>query len=136
MVPSERSLTPALSGLISAPAAASPGQTVRVSVGTARAGESVEMWLFSTPVHLGSFIVAADGTIQVTLPGTIPTGAHRLVLATPAGEVLGWTPITIGGAPAGLAGTGAEAVLPLALVALLLLGGGLILRRRSAASAA
>ena len=45
-------------------------------------GEVVDVWLFSTPVLLGSVTVAADGTFagRLPMPSGVPTGPHTLQL--------------------------------------------------------
>ena len=57
------------------------------------------VWLFSSPMGLGYAQRAADGTYQVTVPAAAPLGAHRLVVTTPGGAVLGWTDVTVTAAP-------------------------------------
>ena len=43
-------------------------------------GSTVEVWLFSTPILLGTTIVLQDGTfsLPVTVPGDLPAGSHTL----------------------------------------------------------
>jgi len=43
-------------------------------------GSTVEVWLFSTPILLGTTIVLQDGTfsLPVTVPGNTPAGSHTL----------------------------------------------------------
>jgi hypothetical protein len=103
--PSESSLTPALQDRIDAPDTARPGQTISVTVGRAYAGQSVDGWLFSTPVFLGSQTVSAAGTASFTLPASITAGTHRLVVTDASGAVIGWTTISITSA---LGATGGE----------------------------
>ena len=69
----------------------------------------------------------------MTLPAGIDTGTHRLVVLDAAGDVLGWTEVTVTDA---LAATGVAAgALGLTVggaVALLLAGGVLLVLRRRA----
>ncbi|MDJ0350657.1 LPXTG cell wall anchor domain-containing protein [Cryobacterium sp. PH29-G1] len=45
-------------------------------------GETVEVWLHSTPVLLGTLVAAADGTVtgSFALPAATPAGVHHIVL--------------------------------------------------------
>ncbi|QYM76412.1 LPXTG cell wall anchor domain-containing protein [Leucobacter luti] len=98
-------------------------------MGTEHAGKSVEAWLFSTPRHLSTLTVNAQGYVQITMPNDAATGPHRLVIANADGSVIGWGPILL--QARGLATTGGT--LPLvgaALGATLLLGGALVLASR------
>ncbi len=101
-----------------------------MDVGTAYVGQTVDGWLFSTPVHLGSAVVTAAGAATFTIPTGVPAGTHRLVVTDADGNVIGWTTIEILGLPA----TGGE--LPLGVFgagALLLAAGAVLLiaRRRA-----
>jgi 5-hydroxyisourate hydrolase-like protein (transthyretin family) len=73
-----------------------PGQHLTLSLGAEHAGEWVSVWGHSTPTLLADWVeVSADGTVQVTVPTTFPTGAHRLVAQTADGTVIGWEPFTV-----------------------------------------
>ena len=65
---------------IEAPQNAVAGGSIKVSLNGFDAGASVEIWLHSTPVRLGSVTVGADGTgsAQLTIPAVVPAGAHTL----------------------------------------------------------
>ncbi len=65
---------------IEAPQNAVAGGSIKVSLNGFDAGASVEIWLHSTPVRLGSLTVGADGTgsAQLTIPADVPAGAHTL----------------------------------------------------------
>lgn len=56
------------------------GNQVTVSASGLAAGESVEIWLHSTPVKLLSTTASADGTISktVTIPSDAAIGSHRI----------------------------------------------------------
>ncbi|TQJ30085.1 lamin tail domain-containing protein [Microbacterium sp. SLBN-146] len=130
----EELLTDANRGSIQAPATANAGQTISVLVGEQYAGDTVYVWLYSTPVSLGAHVVAQNGYITVTLPAGIDPGAHRLVILDAQGNVLGWTPIQIAGR---LPATGSDATASVAgvVLALGLIAGGAALtvsRRRRA----
>lgn len=156
--PSEDDLYPVLEGRITAPATAVAGSTIEVGFADADdaeyfSGETVNAYLFSDPIALGSAQVAA-GRFQVTLPAGV-TGTHRLAVYGTDGWIIGWTSIAIGagsgttggdgtaagagtGAASGtgakrLAATGAaETWLPLAALGLAAAGAGaLLLRRRN-----
>lgn len=126
-------LTDDTRGSVQAPDSVEPGETVTLYVGTQYAGETVWVWLHSTPISLGAHVVAADGTVTVTLPAGIDAGTHRLVVLDAAGDVLGWTEVTVADA---LAATGVDSgALGLTVggaVALLLAGGVLLVLRRRA----
>lgn len=78
------------------------GETIRVEIGAAHAGTDVAAWLFSEPLRLGSFTVAADGIITMKVPASAPTGQHRLAIYGAEGELIGWQNVTV--LPAGAGG--------------------------------
>ena len=132
VAPSESLLTEASRGGVSAPASARAGETITVTVGTASAGDTVHVWLFSTPTLIGTAVVAADGTVRVTIPADTVAGVHRLAVTAADGSLIGWTPITIT-TDGQLAFTGASGLGAGAVVAFLLLAAGagvLVVRRR------
>lgn len=135
--PTEDVLTPETEGGVSGPGTATAGGTLTIDVGAAYAGEEVDVWIFSTPTHLGTFVVPASGRITVRLPASLPAGAHRLAVLDASGAVIGWYPLTV--RAAGLAATGGAvswALLPLAAGALLVGAGAVAttgIRRRRAA---
>lgn len=61
-----------------------PGARVAIKVAGFEPGTEVEMWMFSTPVRLGTATVGADGTLDtvVVVPADVPNGAHRVVITT------------------------------------------------------
>lgn len=95
----------------------------------------VYAWLFSDPTALGWAWTGRDGTVTLTVPATVPAGAHRLALRTADSTLLGWVGLQVS-APAvqpasALARTGsaADATPVAALGALTLLAGaGLVAR--------
>jgi hypothetical protein len=138
---SDAALTSDARGTVDAPATARAGSTITVTVGSALAGETVNVWLHSTPVLLGTRVVADNGTVSVTVPANTVAGEHRLVVLAEDGTLIGWDSITITGAasagPAGesLASTGADTELPLGVALLLLIAGaGLVVLRRQRAA--
>jgi hypothetical protein len=129
-------LTDATRGNVDAPPTTQAGQTITVYVGTQHAGDTVWVWVHSTPIALGAHVVAVDGTVTVTLPAGIEPGAHRLVVLDADGNVLGWTEVTVtealaatGSTPGPLLGAAGAAV------ALLLAGATLVALRRRASRA-
>lgn len=126
----EDGLTDANRGDITAPATATPGQTIAVGV----EGVSVDGWLYSTPVYLGERVVTSGG-IELTIPAGTPVGTHRLAVTALDGSLIGWADITIVAAAApGLALTGAEApIIGIAAAVLLLAAGAalVVVRRRA-----
>jgi len=91
--------------------------------------------VFSSPTHLGAFLVAADGTVTVTLPSSLAPGAHRIAVYAADGSVIGWDWITVlaASSPTGLASTGAEVSGALAAALLLLVFGAAAIGRGAAA---
>ncbi|WP_153009000.1 LPXTG cell wall anchor domain-containing protein, partial [Microbacterium testaceum] len=62
------------------PSTVVPGNQVTVNASGFAPGESVEIWLHSTPVKLLSTTASADGTISktVTIPSGTTVGAHKI----------------------------------------------------------
>jgi hypothetical protein len=58
------------------------GDVVRIKLAGFKPGTTVEAWLFSTPVLLGSSVVSADGSVtgNFTIPKNTPEGPHRIVI--------------------------------------------------------
>lgn len=73
----------------------SAGDSIKVAVGGFTPDSEVEVWLFSTPVRLGSAFVGVDGSMSKTfvLPPEVQPGNHRVaVLAKlPSGETATFT---------------------------------------------
>ena len=87
-----------------------------ITVDPRYAGQTVYVWLHSEPRLIGSPVVAADGTVRVTIPADVPVGLHHLVVLDSTGAIIGWQEIEIvaaAGAP-GRAGGGSVATGPLA----------------------
>ncbi len=96
------------------------GETVTVNVGTAYAGQEVEIWMFSTPRMIGSGTVSTDGTIRVTIPANAELGEHTIAAYDEAGALIGFQGITVvaadgsggGGKGSGSSGSGSGAGKP------------------------
>lgn len=60
------------------------GDSVRIKLAGFEPESTVEAWLFSTPVLLGTAKVGTDGTVAgtFTLPTDVPHGSHRIALVT------------------------------------------------------
>lgn len=131
---SDDELTDATRGSVDAPGSAPAGATITIFVGTQYAGDTVWVWLHSTPVLLGAQVVAADGTVTVALPAGIDPGAHRLVVLDADGDVIGWTEISVTEALAATGANGAGIATTAGLAAALIAAGalGVIVRRRRA----
>lgn len=107
-------------------------------------GDSVSVVVHSDRVDLGSFTVAADGTLAAswTIPVAFDVGAHTIVVTLPDGSTVEATFTIAAAAASGAAGsdalatTGAELPLAIGGIALLLLvvGGVLVARRRLVAN--
>ncbi|MGO4592504.1 lamin tail domain-containing protein [Leifsonia sp. 2TAF2] len=122
------------------------GGKVTVSATGFAAGEQVEIWLHSDPVLLAVVTAGPTGavTATVTIPSTVPAGAHALVLLGRTSGATVTVALTVtaiaaaNGETAGLASTGSDVTVPLGAALLLgAVGSGLLLargvaRRRSA----
>lgn len=98
-------LTADLRDLVSVTGTVTPGATVTVS-GDVLREKSVSAWLYSTPAALTAGVVpaGAEGRISVLIPADIALGAHRLSVQDEAGNVLGWTAVTVLAAETGTPG--------------------------------
>lgn len=125
----------AQSGPVATPDEVTAGATIDVFVGTAYAGQTVDLWMFSTPSYLGQFVVNAQGYVTgVTLPAGV-TGTHRIVVVDSNGTVIGWDTTRIAGLPVTGAPDATSGSVLTGAIALLLAGGlVLTLRRRRAAA--
>ncbi|GAA3582062.1 hypothetical protein GCM10022198_01610 [Klugiella xanthotipulae] len=124
--------------------ATTAGARVAVSapVGVFAVGESVEIWLHSTPVLLGTATADAAGAVNavVAIPATVAAGVHHIRFQSPSGYYWSTTAIEVASASASastvLAVTGADQGVVYAAAAALVTGGVSLavvsLRRRSA----
>ena len=121
---------------VDAPGTVAPGATFSVAV-PGHAGETVRVWLHSTPILLGTVRVAANGSASVTLPADAPTGNHKIVVQAIDGSLVGWDTVRVAATNAGaLAATGADVtgwlVVALGLIVLGIAFGTLRKRRSGA----
>jgi hypothetical protein len=60
------------------------GDVVRVKLAGFTPGGTVEAWLFSTPVLMGSAVVRPDGSVigNFKIPANTPNGSHRIVIVS------------------------------------------------------
>ena len=60
------------------------GDNIRIKLAGFEPGSTVEAWLFSTPMLMGTAKVGTDGTVvgTFTIPKDVPKGAHRIALVT------------------------------------------------------
>lgn len=58
------------------------GDVVKINVGGFKPGSDVDVWLFSTPKHLGTSIVGANGQVSgsFTIPDDVESGSHRIAV--------------------------------------------------------
>ncbi|MEY4079643.1 MAG: hypothetical protein RL430_73, partial [Actinomycetota bacterium] len=61
-----------------------PGARVAIKIAGFEPGTDVEMWMFSTPIRIGTATVGPSGTLKtiVVIPKDVPTGAHRVAITT------------------------------------------------------
>jgi 5'-nucleotidase len=136
-IPAAAALIPGLEGDISMDdPTAVPGQILTITVGTQYSRTLVSAILYSAPTRLsGSLLVTAAGQISVTIPAGTPAGAHRIAVQDAAGNIIGWTRITVlgGGTARSLALSGTDVAPIFGAGALLVLAGGVmvLVRRRS-----
>ena len=116
-------LVPGNKGTVSGPVTGQQGQTVTVFVGVPYAGDTVDVWLYSTPMSLGSAVVSSAGTVTVTLPLNAPAGTHRIAVYAADGTLIGWSFVEL----TTLAATGGADQTPLLAGGALLFGIGLLL---------
>lgn len=105
-----------------------PGGTVTVDGSGFEPGESIEIWLHSTPVLLFSGVASAGGLVHqnVIIPAGTAAGAHQIQLV---GAISGSTSINL--TVLALAATGVDIAFPVTAAGVLLLGGlALLLVRR------
>ena len=59
------------------------GDVVQINVGGFQPGSDVDVWLFSTPKHLGTSVVGADGQVSgsFTIPEDVESGSHRIAVS-------------------------------------------------------
>jgi hypothetical protein len=92
----KNTLKKATEDLIDAPAVVHPGDTFEVVVGTEYAGTWVSAWTYGAPAQVGGWhLVAADGTIEVTLAADAKTGHQRLSVQDADDELIGWTGVDV-----------------------------------------
>jgi hypothetical protein len=103
------------------------------------AGETVDIVVYSDPVNLGSVVADGNGNVSgtVTIPRTLPVGAHTLVLTGRSSGVVVSIPFVVGSVPGASTDVVVGSHLITGLAAFAVLGGGtaiaagLARRRRS-----
>jgi hypothetical protein len=62
------------------------GDVVRIKLAGFRPGSTIEAWLFSTPVLMGTSVVGVDGSVtgNFVVPKNASRGAHRIVVVAKA----------------------------------------------------
>lgn len=76
----------------------SPGDTVTITMPTGHEGETVYAFVFSEPTALGSATVSGGARIAMTIPSSLPLGAHRVAVYAADGTLLGWQAVTVAAA--------------------------------------
>jgi len=109
-----------------------PGSTVTISMGANHGKDVRDIWLYSTPRHLGGYTADLAGDFTVVIPADATPGQHRLVVSGGGAGLVGWAWITIVSPGSTLAETGLPLGLPIGIGAVLLAAGaGLVAVRRS-----
>ncbi|WP_084102397.1 lamin tail domain-containing protein [Demequina sp. NBRC 110051] len=83
---------------VEAPASAEVGDSITVVIDRECAGAdvtSVEVWMYSEPTFVGTFAVAADGSVDITIPESLPAGQHTIVVQLEDGTIVGSTTIQV-----------------------------------------
>ncbi|TFD86101.1 fibronectin type III domain-containing protein [Cryobacterium serini] len=68
-----------------------------VTISGLDAGEQYYAWFLSTPIGTSWQTASATGTITVTVPASL-VGAHRIAISDAAGDIIGWSTVTIAAA--------------------------------------
>lgn len=112
--PTDAMIVPSSRGPVVSSPSATVGGTMTVSVGSAYQGQYVDVWLHSDPVYLGLLPVRADGTVNVPVPASVPSGTHRVIVADEVGALVGWDDVAIAAADpaAGAAAPGSTNAVP------------------------
>ena len=89
-------LKKATEDLIDAPDQVHPGDTFEVVVGIEYSGDWVSAWTYGEPTQVGGWhLVAADGSIEVTLAAGAKVGHQRLSVQNADDDLIGWTGIDV-----------------------------------------
>ena len=80
---------------VSVPEQATAGDTITVTVDESFAGQELTTTLFSEPVGLGTNVVSATGTFEVTIPADTTVELHRVAVEDATGALVGWDDISI-----------------------------------------
>jgi hypothetical protein len=104
------------------------GDVVKINMGGFEPGSDVDVWMFSTPYHLGTAVVGSDGTVSgsFTVPKDIEDGAHRIAITTKLTDGKEAT-FTLGVAVGEIAKTSTLTRILIAIPIALAIGFGLIL---------
>ena len=93
--PAEVDLTAENRRAVTVPKSARAGDEIEVAISEAHADETVQVFLFSEPVSLGTPTVSATGSFRATVPANAAPGAHKLAVYTAAGVLVGWEELTV-----------------------------------------
>ena len=118
----------------SGPAATSfvAGGTIPITMSGFQPFEVVEIWLYSTPMLLGTLTADVDGVISgsFTVPSGTPAGTHHVVLFDEAGIQYTSVDLTVAASVSQLAATGVSANPLWFALAIMMLGGVVVLFAR------
>ncbi|WP_084128640.1 lamin tail domain-containing protein [Demequina sp. NBRC 110055] len=83
---------------VDAPGSAERGGAITIVIDRACAGAdvtSVEVWMYSEPTFVGTFSVAADGSVDIEIPTSLPAGQHTIEVRLTDGTIVGSTTIQV-----------------------------------------
>lgn len=80
---------PTLGCTVTAPASATPGQAIAVTVDPDCSGTTVSVYMYSEPTFVGTFAVGTNGVVSFTVPSELPAGTHTIELQLADGTVVG-----------------------------------------------
>jgi hypothetical protein len=115
---------------VTGPPFAVPGDKVTLNLGPGYAGQTVYVWMYSSPVLLGTSTVSQTGTVSAVIPAGTALGDHTLAVTRTDGTLIGATGILVRGV---LAFTGPAGAMNLAIGAVLMMAVGAMLLRRKRA---
>jgi len=100
ILPADSQIVDGAQGSVTVPTSATAGTSTTLSLGDDQAGRYIDVWLHSDPVYLGLYQISADGTVTLTVPSSMVTGNHKVIVTDEAGEFVGWNNLEVTAAEA------------------------------------